>query len=147
MDTMFSPDNAIFRDRDVLSDSWMPPEIVGRDKEISAYYRHLKPVINESQPNHMFVYGRTGVGKTATTQYMIDQLDISCEEHNVEFDSVYINCAGSNTSYQVAIDIVNELVLGRDGDASEMLNNTGYSSRGVYQRLWEELNKYTGHPF
>jgi len=66
-DITFTPDDSLYRDRDKLSEDYTPDEIVGRDEEIERYHTALQPVINGEDPNNIFLYGKTGVGKTAVT--------------------------------------------------------------------------------
>ena len=144
MTGLFSPQANVFKNRDALRESWTPREIVGRDDELEELQNHLQPVIEEAAPNHMLLYGRTGVGKTATTRYILGELIASTKEYNVDASVVWQNCADCNTSYQVTIDLVNTLITRRKGNEQEMMNRTGHSSSAVYDRLWKELDKIGG---
>jgi len=55
----------IFKDKDALGESYRPERIEEREEEIDAYIDALQPVIDGWEPNNIFIYGKTGVGKTA----------------------------------------------------------------------------------
>jgi len=71
---MFERDTEIYRNRDALREDYQPDELVGRDEELERYKTALQPVINGEQPNNIFLYGKTGVGKTAGTRFLLDHL-------------------------------------------------------------------------
>lgn len=71
---LFERDTNIYRDRDALREDYQPENLVGRDEELDIYQAALQPVINGEQPNNIFLYGKTGVGKTAATRYLLDHL-------------------------------------------------------------------------
>lgn len=136
---LFQPDTKIFHRRDVLREDYQPAEIVGRDEELQRYISALQPVINGDQPANIFLYGKAGVGKTACTRYLLDELESDAAEYGIELTTIRTNCEDLSTSYQVAIQLINEL---RDPD--EQLKTTGYPQRQVNEWLWEELDEVGG---
>jgi len=104
----FSPDDSLYRDRDKLSEDYTPSEIVGRDEEIERYHTALQPVINGEDPNNIFLYGKTGVGKTAVTRYLLEQLERDAGEYDLDLTTIELNCEGLTSSYQVGIRLVNQ---------------------------------------
>jgi len=136
---LFQPDTDIFRHRDVLREDYQPEEIVGRDEELQQYISALQPVINGDQPANIFLYGKAGVGKTACTRYLLSELKEDAAEFNIDLTTIRTNCEDLSTSYQVAIQLINEL---RDPD--DQLKPTGYPQRQVNEWLWEELDSIGG---
>ncbi|ELZ87903.1 Orc1-type DNA replication protein [Haloferax volcanii JCM 10717] len=134
----FSQSNQIFKNRDVLREDYTPEELVGRDEELSEYHSALQPVINNELPSNIFLYGKSGVGKTAATRFLLDRLqDAARSIHDLDLHAVRINCDGLNTSYQVAVTIINRL-----RSPENQIPMTGYPQSKVYQFLWEELDQY-----
>jgi len=135
-----SRDNSIFRDEDVLRDSYQPEtleDIQCRDDELEKYKTGVMPIINNAEPNNIFVYGRTGVGKTLTTDLMTDKLHRASERYDdLNIRTEEVQCKSLSSSYQVAIRLVNKF---KDDD--NKLSTRGYDSAEVYEHLWEELNK------
>ena len=139
MGISFEPDDSLYTNRDSLSEDYTPETIVGRDNEISKYHAALQPVINGEQPSHIFLYGKTGVGKTAVTRYLLQQLERDADEYDIDLSVAFLNCEGMNSSYQVAVNLVNRL-----RPTSDHIANTGYPQHEVYEFLWNELDEIGG---
>ncbi len=137
---IFERDTNIYQDRDALREDYQPEELVGRDEELRAYQTALQPVINGEQPNNIFLYGKTGVGKTAATRYLLGHLEEDIKQYeDIDFDLVFLNCDGLTSSYQIATRLVNEL-----RDETDRISTTGYPRSSVYEMLWEELDNLGG---
>jgi cell division control protein 6 len=130
----------IFRNKDALGESYQPDEIEERDEEIEEYMDALQPVIDGWEPNNIFLYGNTGVGKTAVTDYLLDRLqDDVAEYDDVDLSVISLNCKTLNSSYQVAVELVNEL-----RPAGGEISSTGYPQQTVFKKLYEELEAIGG---
>lgn len=136
----FTPSETIFKRREALLEEWTPDELVGRDEELSRYHNALQPVINNETPSNIFLYGKSGVGKTAATRYLLQALERDAADvEGLDLHTVEINCDGLNSSYQAAVALVNEL-----RDPANQISNTGYPQASVYQFLFEELDQIGG---
>jgi len=130
----------IFRNKDALSESYQPDRIEERDEEIQEYMDALQPIVDGWEPNNVFLYGNTGVGKTAVTEYILDVLQEDVEEYDdVDLSIVSINCKTLSSSYQVAVELVNTL-RPRGGEIS----STGYPQQTVFNKLYDELEAIGG---
>lgn len=137
---LFERDHTIYRDRDALREDYQPKKLVGRDDELATYQTTLQPVINGEQPNNVFLYGKTGVGKTAATRYLLTHLREDAEQYDdLSLSIVSLNCDGLTSSYQIATHLVNAL-----RPDSEQISTTGYPLASVYEMLWEELDALSG---
>lgn len=91
-------------------------------------------------PSNIFLYGKSGVGKTAATRFLFQQLTQDAESvDGVDLHTIEVNCDGLNTSYQTAVRLVNEL---RTPDSQ--ISNTGYPQSSVYNFLFQELDTLGG---
>jgi ORC complex protein Cdc6/Orc1 len=136
----FTPDNSVFANREALLEEWTPDNLVGRDEELSRYHAALQPVINNETPSNIFLYGKSGVGKTAATRYLLRTLEEDATNvPKLELTTIEINCDGLNTSYQVAVKLVNEL-----REPGRQISNTGYPQASVYEFLFDELDACGG---
>jgi cell division control protein 6 len=139
-DLSFTPTSSIFEKREALLEEWTPEELVGRDNELQRYHAALQPVINNESPSNIFLYGKSGVGKTAATRYLLNALKRDAADvAELDLHTIEINCDGLNSSYQAAVALVNEL-----RDPAKQISNTGYPQASVYQFLFEELNDVGG---
>ena len=137
---LFERDNKIYLDRDALREDYQPEELVGRDQELENYQGALQPVINGEQPNNVFLYGKTGVGKTVATRYLLNHLQTDVSQYDdLSLTVVFLNCDGLNSSYQVATHLVNQL-----RSEHNRISTTGYPLAAVYDKLWTELDKLSG---
>lgn len=137
---MFERDTEIYQDRDALREDYQPNEVVGRTEELDAYQAALQPVINGEQPNNIFLYGKTGVGKTVTTKYLLEHLQTDVNQYDdISLMVVFLNCDGLNSSYQAATHLVNKL-----RDEHNQISTTGYPLAAVYDKLWADLEALEG---
>lgn len=139
-DITFSPTSTIFEQREALLEEWTPEELVGRDEELQKYHAALQPVINNETPSNIFLYGKSGVGKTAATRYLLSALERDAADvDGLDLSTVEVNCDGLNSSYQAAVAIVNTL-----RDPANQISNTGYPQASVYQFLFDALDDLGG---
>ncbi len=137
----------IFADAMVLDEEWQPDEIREREEELEAYRQALQPVIDNRPLNNVFIYGKTGTGKSAATRYMLDHLeDDGAEYDDVNLSTVWVGCENLTTSYQVAVTLVNEIRDSRTGllPEKENMSATGYSQQAVFDRLYDDLDEVGG---
>lgn len=137
---IFERDTKIYKNRDALREDYHPDELVGRDEELERYKTALQPIINGEQPNNIFLYGKTGVGKTAGTRYLLSHLITDAAEYDdIDLTVKMLNCDGLSSSYQIATRLVNEL-----RDDVDQISTTGYPRATVYDMLWNELDQCGG---
>ena len=88
----------IFADKSVLTEGHQPAEILERDDEIEAYSNALQDVLFGRPPDNTFLYGKAGLGKTAVTRYIMDELQAEVEDRpDVDDLSVYeMNLTGAH---------------------------------------------------
>lgn len=136
----FERENAIYKNRDALLEEYTPKNLVGRDEELDQYHAALQPVINGETPSNIFLYGKSGVGKTAATRFLMKQLRRDVKKYDdISLNVIEINCDGLNSSYQVAIRIINKI-----RGSGDRISETGYPQSRVYNFLWKELDKLGG---
>lgn len=136
----FNRDDAIFKDEDVLREDWRPDTIIGRTEEIDQYHNALQPVVRGAQPLNIFLYGKTGVGKTIVTELILEQLQEDVAQFNdVDLTVEYLRCNSLNSSYQVVAHLINRLKP--DG---EKIATTGYDQQTLFNLLWDELDRVGG---
>ena len=92
-DFSFTPNNSIFENREALLEEWTPNNLVGRDEELGRYHAALQPVINNETPSNVFLYGKSGVGKTAATRYLLRTLEEDVTNvPELELTTIEVNC-------------------------------------------------------
>ncbi|RQG95628.1 Cdc6/Cdc18 family protein [Natrarchaeobius oligotrophus] len=139
---MFQRERQVFANAEPLDDSYEPEDIRERDKELKKYQRALQPIIDNRPTSNIFLYGKTGTGKTVATKFMLSHLENDAAEYDdIDFSTVWVRCENLTSSYQVAIALVNEL---RENQGGDRISTTGYSQQRVFDILYEELNALGG---
>ncbi|RLM40475.1 AAA family ATPase, partial [Haloferax sp. Atlit-105R] len=84
--------------------------------------------------------GKTGVGKTAASRYLLGHLREDASHYDdIHLTVVFLNCDGLTSSYQIATRLVNEF-----RSESNQISTTGYPLGSVYEMLWQELDECGG---
>jgi cell division control protein 6 len=131
-------EDKIFTKRVVLSTKYTPDHLIGRDAEIRQIASLFAPALNGDEPDNAFIYGKTGVGKTATTKYVLLELDQEVKKARDHVKSVFVNCNQINTTTKILKRICNVI-------APEVeVPSTGIATSEYYKRLWDVLNEFKG---
>ncbi|UHQ95295.1 orc1/cdc6 family replication initiation protein [Haloterrigena alkaliphila] len=139
---IFQRDQQVFANADPLDDSYEPDDIRERDEVLEKYKRALQPIIDNRPTSNIFLYGKTGTGKTVATKFLLSHLEVDVAEYDdVNLSTVWVGCENLSTSYQVAVALVNEL---RQQQEEERISTTGYSQQRVFELLYEELDALGG---
>lgn len=128
----------IFKKRFALSPEYIPERLVGRDKQTKQVASTLSPALSGDKPHNVFIYGKTGVGKTAVTKYVLLELDKEVKKREAKVKSVFVNCSQMNTTPRIIKRICNVV-------APEIgIPSTGIATSEYYDRLWKILNEFGG---
>ena len=153
IDSIFADDVELIKDAEVLEEDYTPDKIFCRDDALADFTDVLKPIYKGRPPQNAFLYGDTGVGKTAVTKYLRNKLVNDLERKNsnlpideqVALNAIWINCENFTTgeyktsSYQVAVGIVNRL-----REQGNRITGTGYAPQDVYDIMYSELDALDG---
>ena len=66
--------NSLFNDKSVLLPSYYPKEIMYREEQIQEIANILAPILRGEKPSNIFVYGKTGTGKTLSIKHVINYI-------------------------------------------------------------------------
>ena len=127
-------ESKVFADRGVLSLHYTPKKLVFREKEIGNIEKALAPALKGERGRNLFIYGRTGTGKTSCTHYVIDEVK---EIPNTKTKISYANCRIYNSRYRVLNKIVS--------DHLPTYAKRGYSAVDLYEKItsWIEEDSKT----
>lgn len=102
---MLGGDETLFKNEDALDLDYVPKLLPFRDAQQHYIARCLKPLLENRNGTNVFLHGAPGIGKTAAIRWIFRDL----EETSDDVDVVYVNCWQRNTSYQVLLEVCNEL--------------------------------------
>ena len=94
-----------FRNREVLSSTYIPEDFPHRNTEIDQVAHILRPALEGSRPSNILIYGQTGTGKTAVAQHIRRQLEAKVTLQGSAIHTAYINCKQVNTPYGILANI------------------------------------------
>ena len=88
----FITKDSIFLDKHLLQSNYTPTAILHRDDQIKVIADILSPLLKMEKPSNLFVYGKTGTGKTVTVRYTTNEILKVAGEHNKPIKVCYLNC-------------------------------------------------------
>lgn len=109
MESPFKGPNQIFKDKTPFKEEYTPEEILERDDIIEEYAAALQDVLDGFGPPNVFIYGQTGVGKTATTTKMMEYLNAEARAQDQTLTVISVNCNKRTSTYQVISHVANKL--------------------------------------
>lgn len=124
----------IFRNRDVMRPTYVPDELPHREQQITRVGMILASALKGGTPSNLFIYGKTGTGKTAVAKYVIEKLSerASRLESRFKVRSAYINCRIIDTNYRILARLAES--------ASVEIPFTGLPTDEVYYRFKDKLD-------
>ena len=126
-------DSSIFANREILSPHYTPQKLLYREREINNIEKALAPSLKGTRGRNLFVYGKTGTGKTSCIKYVIEEIK---GIPNTRARISYVNCRIYNSRFRVLNKII--------GDHIPTYAKRGYGAVDLYEKLtsWiEEDNK------
>jgi archaeal cell division control protein 6 len=132
----FLDENRIFENKKVLQSSYMPDTVIHRDKEINVIASILAPALKLDKPSNLFVYGKTGTGKTLTVKHIVSKINNLTKERNIPIQIMYLNCKMkriADTEYRLVAQLIKEF--------KEEVPYTGLPTDEVYNIFFRVLEK------
>ena len=103
---------SIFADKEVLLLRYFPSKIPHRSEQIKKIGAILAPALRNNKPSNIFIYGKTGTGKTLCTQYTLNKLKEKAESAGTKIRFAYLNCKlkkVADTEYRVIAGLAKAL--------------------------------------
>ena len=104
----FIKKESLFKNKAALQSSYNPDEILHRDEQISYIAKVLAPALRLERPSNLFIYGKTGSGKTLTVQTTLKQIQAIATRELIPIKFIYINCKlkkVADTEYRLVAEI------------------------------------------
>jgi len=107
----FVNDAKLFKDREVLRHDYLPDRLPHREEQIRVLGQAVAPVLKGSRCSNIFIYGKTGTGKTAVTKFVLSHLEAKAKEYGAPLRFCYINCRMTGSEYRVFASLSQNLGL------------------------------------
>ncbi len=91
----------LFKDREVLRHDYLPDKLPHRENQIRLLGETVAPVLKDARSSNIFIYGKTGTGKTAVTKYVLSHLEAKAKEYGASVRFCYVNCRMTGTEYRI----------------------------------------------
>jgi archaeal cell division control protein 6 len=123
--------NIIFKNKTFLQINYQPEEIPHREDQIKQIASIMAPVLRGERSSNLFLYGKTGTGKTLSIQYVKDELlKRSLKNTDFKLKIEYLNCKLrkiSDTEYRILAELIKKL----GGE----IPDTGLPTEAVYSKF------------
>ena len=91
----------LFKDREVLRHDYLPERLPHREEQIRLLGETVAPVLKDARCSNVFIYGKTGTGKTAVTKYVLSHLEMKAKEYGSSVKFCYLNCRLTSSEYRI----------------------------------------------
>jgi cell division control protein 6 len=91
----------IFRDREVLRHDYLPDRLPHREEQIKKLGQTVAPVLGGARSSNVFIYGKTGTGKTAVAKHVLTHLEFKAKEFSAPVRFCYVNCRMAGSDYRI----------------------------------------------
>jgi len=125
----FPRESRIFTNREYLRHTYTPDRLLHREEQIQLLARVLAAPLRGETPSNVLIYGKTGTGKTAVTQFLLRELERAPTPLRVV--GVYMNCENVNTQYRVLARVTSHLLQ----DLRERLGPFEFQSTGLPDKI------------
>ncbi len=126
----------IFKNKSVLQTNYTPETIPHRDSQIEAVASILAPALRGERVSNLFVFGKTGTGKTLSVLHVSNELSRRVKAEGNDFLKViYINCKlkkVADTEYRILAELVSHL--------GGSVPATGLPTDSVYNKFIELID-------
>ena len=129
--------NLIFKNKFILQTDYQPKEILHRDNQITQIASILAPVLRGEKPSNLFLYGKTGTGKTLSIKYVREKLlKRAKNKAGFKLRIEYLNCKlkkVSDTEYRILAELITRL--------GESVTATGLPTGSVYTKFIDIIDR------
>jgi cell division control protein 6 len=128
--------NGILKNKAMLQNSYQPEDIPHRSQEIKQIASILAPVLRGDRASNLFLYGKTGTGKTLLIQYIRNEL-LKRVKKDADFKLKieYLNCKlkkVSDTEYRILAELIKKF--------GEEIPATGLPTQAVYDKFIDTID-------
>ncbi|MFQ5474286.1 MAG: ORC1-type DNA replication protein [Candidatus Nanoarchaeia archaeon] len=132
----FLKQESLFTNKKVLQSKYNPENIPHRDQQIKQIATILAPTLKLERPSNLFIYGKTGTGKTLSVAHTTNQILNVAASNNIKVKVVYLNCKLkriADTEYRLIAQLAREF--------KKEIPATGLPTDEVYKIFYEALDQ------
>lgn len=126
----------MFRNKKALQSNYSPETINHRDSQIQQIADIIAPVLRGEKPSNIFVYGKTGTGKTLCTKHIARNIQHVAAQKNLPIKIIYLNCKlkkVADTEYRIIAHLAREF--------GKAIPPTGLPTDEVYSIFFDAIDQ------
>ncbi|RME78324.1 ORC1-type DNA replication protein [Candidatus Woesearchaeota archaeon] len=107
----FLEQEPLFIDKAPLQSQFTPEEIPHREEQIKQIATILAPLLRVERPSNIFMYGKTGTGKTLSIKHTTNKIQRVAQEKHIPLKVIYLNCKlkrVADTEYRLIAELARE---------------------------------------
>ncbi len=130
---------SIIKNRDILHFTYIPEVIHHRDEEQEKVTQSLLPILKQSRPSNLLVYGKPGTGKTLVVRKVLSKIQARVEKSSFPIKLTYVNSKNETTLYGLLISFGRQLVA-QNQNEKELFPTTGLAISEIFKRILKTIN-------
>ena len=123
----------LFTNRQALRTDFIPENLPYRDEQITSIGQILSPILQESKPSNLLLYGKTGSGKTVVAKYVLNKFEEISKKNSKSLSVAYSNARLAGSEYRILVDLAHSLSLD--------MPFTGLPISEVLQRIYNNISE------
>ena len=132
----FLSKDPLFVNKSALQSNYTPEEIPHREEQKQQIAKILAPALRMERPSNLFLYGKTGTGKTCCVKHIAQRMEKIAKDKGIGLRIFYVNCKLNNiadTEYRLIAYLARE--FGKE------IPKTGIATGDVYQTFYNAIDK------
>ena len=125
----------LFISKEALQETYTPGTVPHREEQIKQLASILVHTLRGEKPSNVFIYGKTGTGKTLASKFVCGELQRRAVERGIRLKTFYLNCKmeKTNTPYRILAHFLTEL--------GEQVPMTGLPTEEIYKKFVKKMGE------
>ena len=128
---------SLLKNRNILHFTYIPSQILHRDVEQEMVTQTLLPILKQSRPSNLLIYGKPGTGKTLVVRKILLKIQKRVEKSNFPIKLTYTNSKEETTLYGLLVSFGRQLGL-----SDKELPSTGLAISEVFRRILQRIDDH-----
>jgi cell division control protein 6 len=128
---------SLIKNRNILHFTYIPDTIYHRDEEQEKVTQSLLPILKQSRPSNLLVYGKPGTGKTLVVRKVLSKIQTRVEKTSFPIKLTYVNAKEETTLYGLLVSFGKQL----NSEREILFPTTGLAISEIFKRIIKTINE------